>query len=136
MFIYSVSSEYCEVKGGRFGVEVNEDFDKDVAFVIGYPIHSFLLFLFFFYFVTLFLDIDRRERQLKFKFKCLLIKYHQRSSFTALCTILSLLPSLTFLFIPYTHIPTHYLLLLLTLFFIFHSPRTKNNYLLFITTLT
>jgi len=33
---YSVTSDYCEVKGGRFGVEVNEDFDKDVAFVIGY----------------------------------------------------------------------------------------------------
>jgi hypothetical protein len=33
---YYVSSDFCEVKGGRFGVEVNEDFDKDIAFVIGY----------------------------------------------------------------------------------------------------
>ena len=33
---YYVSSEFCEVKGGRLGVEVNEDFDKDIAFVIGY----------------------------------------------------------------------------------------------------
>jgi len=33
---YSISSDHCEVKGGRFGVEVNEDFDKDIAFVIGY----------------------------------------------------------------------------------------------------
>ncbi len=43
---YSISNDHCEVKGGRFGVEINEEFDKDIAFVIGYLVfhHSFFFF--------------------------------------------------------------------------------------------